>query len=160
MSRRKRTIKRKFNPDPRYNRVDVSRFINHMIKDGKKSIAQNIFYKAMDLIKEKTKKDPLLTFDKAMSNVTPKMEVKSRRVGGATYQVPFEVRPERGFSLACRWLIATAKARKATPMYKALAEELILASQKEGEAIKRKETSHKMAEANRAFAHFAWGKRK
>ena len=159
MSRRKHAVKRDYLPDPKYGRVEITRFINHIMRKGKKSVAQNIFYGAMEIISKKTKEDPVKVFDKAIENVTPKMEVRPRRVGGATYQVPFEVRPERGFSLACRWIIESAKAKKGKAMEEKLAEEFIAATNKEGEAYKKKENSHKMAEANKAFAHFAWGKR-
>ena len=160
MSRRKRKIKRDFNPDPKYNRVEVARFINHIMREGKKSLAQKIFYKAMEIVRERTKEDPIKVFDEAIKNVTPKIEVRARRVGGATYQVPFEVRPERGFSLANRWIVNSSKAKKGKAMEISLAEEILAASKKEGEAYKKKENAHRMAEANKAFAHFAWGKKK
>jgi small subunit ribosomal protein S7 len=126
------------------------------MRRGKKSLARKIVYQAFEIIKEKTKEDPLEIFEQAIKNASPLLEVRSRRVGGATYQVPREVRPERKLSLAMRWLIEAAKSKKGKPMEEKLAQELILASKNEGGAVKKKENIHKIAEANRAFAHFAW----
>jgi len=160
MGRRKKAKKRTWNPDPVYGRVDVARFINHIMRHGKKSLAQRIFYKAMEIVKEKTKKDPILVWEEAIKNVSPQMEVRPRRIGGATYQVPFEVRPERSFSLACRWIIEAARNKKGKPMFEKLAQEIIDAASKRGDAYNKKEMIHKTAEANKAFAIFAWGKSK
>lgn len=143
-------------PDPKYNRVIVTRFINGLMQQGKKSVAEKIFYSAIDIIEKKTKKNGLEVFEKAMENVKPILEVRSRRVGGATYQVPMEVRPNRKQALAIRWIVSYAKARSGKSMAEKLAEELIAASNKEGNSIKKREDTHKMAEANKAFAHFRW----
>ncbi|RLC35339.1 MAG: 30S ribosomal protein S7 [Candidatus Nealsonbacteria bacterium] len=155
MARRKQKAKT-ITPDPVYNRVDVAKFINRIMKRGKKTVAQKIVYGAFDIIKEKTQKDPLEIFEKAIQAASPLLEVKSRRVGGATYQVPVEVRGERRIALASRWIIQAAKSKKGRPMKEKLADELIAASKNEGAAVKKKEDTHRMAEANRAFAHFAW----
>ena len=143
-------------PDRIYNSETVAKFINHIMLDGKKTVAQKIVYSAFDLIKEKTKEESLEVFELALKNVGPLMEVRSRRVGGANYQVPREVRPERRTALAMRWILEVSRKGKGNPMYKCLAEELILASKNEGEAVRKRENTHKMAEANKAFAHFAW----
>lgn len=144
-------------PDLLYKSEKVGKLINSVMKEGKKSIARAIVYKAFDRIKEKAKTDnPLEVFENAMRNAGPNMEVRSRRVGGANYQVPREVRPERKTALAFRWIIGAAAKRKGKPMYEKLADELIAAANNEGDAIKKKENVHKMAEANKAFAHFAW----
>ncbi len=156
MARRKKKVKSKLVPDPVYNRVDVAKFINRIMRRGKKTVAQKIVYGAFDIIKQKTQKDPLEVFEKAIQAASPLLEVKSRRVGGATYQVPVEVRGERRIALASRWIIQAAKSKKGKPMKEKLAEELIAASKNEGAAVKKKEDTHRMAEANRAFAHFAW----
>ena len=156
MARRKKRVKRQIQPDPVYNRVDVAKFINRVMRRGKKTVARKIVYGAFEIIKEKTKKDPLEVFEKAIQNASPLLEVKPRRVGGATYQVPIEVKGERRTTLASRWIIQAAKSKKGRPMKEKLAEELILAAKNEGSAIKKKEDTHRMAEANRAFAHFAW----
>ena len=153
---RKKKEKRIISPDPVYNNVTVAKFINQVMRRGKKTIAQKIIYKAFDIIKEKTKKDPLETFEQALKNAAPLLEVKSRRIGGATYQVPREVRGDRRLTLAMRWIIMAAKSKKGKPMREKLAEELIEAANNTGWAIKKKEDTHRMAEANRAFAHFAW----
>ena len=152
---RKATPKRIISGDDIYDNVIVAKFINHIMQQGKKTIAVRIVYNAFDIIKEKTKKDPLDIFDSAMENAAPAMEVKSKRIGGAVYQVPREVRGERKQSLAMRWLINAAKSRKGKPMKEKLAEELIAASNNEGAAVKKKTDMHRMADANRAFAHFA-----
>ena len=138
-----------------YGRVDLGRFINYIMKDGKKSTAEKVVYGALARVKETTKEDPIAVFEKAMENVSPLLEVASKRVGGANYQVPREVRPERQFVLAVRWIISAARAKKGKPMAQKLAEEFIAASKNEGAAIKKKQDTHRMAEANRAFAHFA-----
>ena len=154
---RKRVVqKREVAPDPRYNSVLVSKFINCLMKDGKKSVAQSILYGAFDIIKERTKKDPLEIFQKAIENVKPLVEVKSRRVGGATYQVPTEVRPSRSQALSIRWIISFARARGEKTMAAKLAGELIDAANGRGGAIKKREDTHRMAEANKAFAHYRW----
>jgi len=156
MARRKKRTKREISPDPVYNNVAVAKFINQVMRRGKKTIAQKIVYRAFDIIKEKTKKEPLEVFEKAFENTSPLLEVKPKRIGGATYQVPREVKGERRLTLATRWIIKAAKSRKGKPMREKLAEELIEASENRGAAIKKKEDTHRMAEANRAFAHFAW----
>jgi len=144
-------------PDATYDSVTVGQFVNYVMSSGKKNTARAVVYRAFDEIKEKAKTDnPLAVFEAAIQNVGPSVEVRSRRVGGANYQVPREVRPERRLSLAMRWLIAAAKAKKGSPMAKRLADELIAASKNEGEAVKKRENTQKMAEANKAFAHFAW----
>ena len=143
-------------PDPVYDNVLVAKFINKIMKDGKKTTARKIVYGSFEIIKEKTKKEPLDVFEKAIDNTSPLLEVKAKRVGGATYQVPREVERDRMVTLAMRWLIEAANSKKGKPMKEKLAEELILASQNEGSAVKKKENTHRMAEANRAFAHFAW----
>lgn len=153
---RKKFKKRGTPPDPVYENVLVAKFINHVMRKGKKALAQKIVCGAFEIIKEKTKKEPLEVFEKAIENAAPLLEVRPRRVGGATYQVPVEVKGERGITLAMRWIIQAAKSKKGKSMKEKLAQELILASQNEGDAVKKKENTHKMAEANRAFAHFAW----
>jgi len=156
MSRRKKRENRNIQPDPVYNNVMVSILINHIMERGKKNIARKIVYGAFDIIKEKTQKDPLEVFDAAMQNTSPLLEIKPKRIGGATYQVPTEVRGERKITLAMRWIINAARSKKGKPMKEKLAEELMLAAKNEGSAIKKREDVHRMAEANRAFAHFAW----
>jgi small subunit ribosomal protein S7 len=156
MARRKKKEKRIIPPDFIYNNVQVSKLINQIMRRGKKTIARKIVYKAFEIIKEKTKKEPLDVFEKAIENASPQLEVKPKRVGGATYQVPREVKGDRRITLAMRWIINAAKARRGKPMREKLAEELIEASENRGVAIKKKEDTHRMAEANRAFAHFAW----
>ncbi|MCX6760892.1 MAG: 30S ribosomal protein S7 [Candidatus Nealsonbacteria bacterium] len=156
MSRRKKKVKRIIVPDFVYNNLSVAKFINQVMRQGKKTIARKIVYRAFDIIKEKTKKEPLEVFEQAIKNATPLLEVKSKRIGGATYQVPREVREDRALTLAVRWIITAAKAKKGKPMAEKLSEELINASKNEGSAIKKKEDTRRMAEANRAFAHFAW----
>jgi len=143
-------------PDPKYQDILVSRFINSLLKKGKKHTARGILYGAFDLIEEKTKNKPLDVFKKAVNNASPMIEVRARRVGGATYQVPTEVRPERRTALAIRWLISYAKERSDTSMAQKLASELMAAASGEGGAIKKKDDVHRMAEANKAFAHFKW----
>lgn len=143
-------------PDPKFKSLLVAKFINGLMERGKKSIAEQIFYSSLDLIEEKTGKNGLEVFEKAIENVRPILEVRSRRVGGATYQVPVEVRPNRKQALALRWIIGYAKARAGRSMAGKLADELIAASSKEGGSIKKREDTHRMAEANKAFAHFRW----
>lgn len=144
-------------PDFVYDSTKISKFMNCIMEEGKKNAARSIVYGAMDFIKEKTKNNnPLEVFETALKNAGPTLEVRSRRIGGANYQVPREVRPERRQALAMRWIIDAARSKKGKPMYMKLAEELIAASNNEGEAIKKKENTHKMADANKAFAHFAW----
>ena len=154
--RGKKKAKREISPDPVYNNITVSKFINQVMRKGKKTIAKKIVYGVFDIVKEKTKKEPLEIFEKAMNNASPLLEVKPKRIGGATYQVPVEVRGERRLTLAMRWIIEAAKSKKGKPMKEKLAEELINAANNTGVAIKKKEDTHRMAEANRAFAHFAW----
>ena len=155
MARGKRN-KRIIPPDAVYDNVAVQKLVNQIMKDGKKSAARKIVYGAFDIIKEKTKKEPLEVFETAIKNASPLLEVKSKRVGGATYQVPREVRGDRQVTLAMRWIIQAARSKKGKPMGEKLAGELISASNNEGSAIKKREDMHRMAEANRAFAHFAW----
>jgi len=154
--RRKTKIKKINDLDPLYNNPLVGKFINYIMRQGKKSTAQKVVYRSFDIIKEKTKGNPIELFDKAIKNISPSLEVKSRRVGGANYQVPQPVRPDRKIQLAFRWIINAAKAKKGKPMAEKLAEELMLAVNNEGAAIKKKLDTHRMAEANRAFAHFSW----
>ncbi|MBI2507204.1 MAG: 30S ribosomal protein S7 [Candidatus Niyogibacteria bacterium] len=154
--RRKAKIKTTVEPDYRYGSIVVSKLINQVMRSGKKNVARKIVYDALDLAAQKTKKEPAALLDEAIQNISPSLEVRSRRVGGANYQVPREVRPERRLALAMRWLIKATEAKKGQPTSVKLAEELVLASKNEGAAVKKKEDTHKMAEANRAFAHFAW----
>jgi small subunit ribosomal protein S7 len=156
MPRRYRPPRREVQPDLRYNSQLVARFINRLMQRGKKSIATRIMYDAFEIMEERTHRDPLELFREAIENVTPVLEVRSRRVGGATYQVPIEVRPDRRTSLAIRWLIQTAQARKGKPMAQKLADEFMDAARNTGATVKKKEDTHKMAEANRAFAHYRW----
>lgn len=155
MSRRKRIYKKNVNPDPKFNNLLVGRFINYLIMEGKKSIAEKIVYDAFDIIHEKTKKGGLNVFEQALKNVAPLVELKSRRVGGANYQVPIPVSGERRVTLAIRWIKSAAKGKKGKRMAEKLAEELVDASNKTGVAMKKREDVHRMAEANKAFAHFA-----
>lgn len=156
MPRRARAIKRKIKPDSKYQSVNLARFINKVMTRGKKSVAEGIVYEALEIIEKESKKNPLDVFEQALKNATPVIEVKPRRVGGATYQVPVDIRPERRLSLAMRWLISSARARKGKPMAVKLAEELIDASKGQGATIKKREDTHKMAEANKAFVHYRW----
>lgn len=156
MPRRRVAEKRDILPDPKYNSKIVSKFINVMLEDGKKSIAERIFYGAFDIIKEKTGQDPLKVFKAALDNVKPVIEVKPRRVGGATYQVPVEIRPQRRTALALRWIIKYARERNEKTMKERLAGELLDAFNNTGASIKKKEDTHRMAEANKAFAHYRW----
>jgi len=156
VSRRKKAIRRYVPADPRYDSQTVSKFINNLMNRGKKSLAERVFYQAMDLIEQRTSQPGVNVFKQALSNVKPALEVKSRRVGGATYQVPVEVRPERRTALGMRWLIQYSRIRKEKTMAERLAAEVILASKGEGDTMKKKEDTHRMAEANRAFAHYRW----
>jgi len=154
MRKRNYYKKREFIPDYQYGRIDVSRFISYLMKGGKKTTAEKILFKTFDLIKNQTKTDPIKVFEKALENASPLQEVVSRRIGGANYQIPRDIRPERKFFLVCHWIINAAKTKKGKPMAEKLAEELIAASKNEGAAIKKKQDTHRMAEANRAFASF------
>lgn len=154
--RKKRAEKRFIKPDPKFNDVLVAKFINSLMYDGKKSKAREVVYYAFEIIEERTQKSGIEIFKKAINNTQPLIEVRSRRVGGATYQVPTEVRPERRSALAMRWLKTYSRARNEKSMSAKLASELIAASNNEGSAVKKKEDTHKMAEANKAFAHFKW----
>jgi small subunit ribosomal protein S7 len=156
VSRRSKAVRRTVPPDPRYDSQTVSKFVSNLMTEGKKSTAERIFYSAMDLIEERTGQPGVTVFKLAVNNVKPALEVKSRRVGGASLQVPVEVRPERRAALAMRWLISYSRERSEKTMSERLAAELILASKGEGNAIKKKEDTHRMAEANRAFAHYRW----
>ena len=153
--RKKRVYKKYHKPDIQYGRVDMGRFVNYVMRDGKKSTAEKVVHDAFLKIHKSTKQDPIVIFEKAIANTSPLLEVASRRVGGANYQIPREVRPERRFILAARWITGAARSRKGKPMAEKLAEELIAASKNEGAAIKKKQDMHRMAESNRAFAHFA-----
>ena len=153
---RKKVEKHQILPDPAYNSTEVAKFINQIMRRGKKTIARKIVYGAFDDIKKKTQKEPIEVFDLAIKNASPLLEVKPKRVGGATYQVPREVKGERKIALAIRWIIQAARSRKGKPMQQKLSEELISAANNEGFAVKKKQDTHRMAEANRAFAHFSW----
>jgi small subunit ribosomal protein S7 len=156
MPRRREVSRREILPDPKYKNILVAKFINKIMERGKKSVAERILYRALEIMQEKTKEDPLKVFEKSVSNVKPVIEVKSRRVGGATYQVPTEIRPERRTALAIRWLISYAQERSEKSMEEKLAGELMDAANNRGGAIKKREDVHKMAEANKAFAHYRW----
>jgi small subunit ribosomal protein S7 len=156
MSRRQRAEHREVPPDPKYGSTEVTKFINNLMVDGKKSTAETIFYGAMGVIEEKTGQPAFKVFEQALNNVRPSVEVKSRRVGGATYQVPVEVNPSRRTALAMRWLITFSRGRSEKDMGERLAAELLSASRNEGSAVKKKEDTHRMAEANKAFAHYRW----
>ncbi|MEJ2055213.1 MAG: 30S ribosomal protein S7 [Calditrichaceae bacterium] len=156
MPRRRRPQKRTILPDPKFKDQVVAKFINGLMVSGKKSVAEKIFYDAMDYVESRTKKAPIEVFKKAMDNVAPVLEVKSRRVGGATYQVPVEVRSNRRQALAIRWLIRYATARNERTMAERLANEIVSAFNNEGASVKKREDTHRMAEANKAFAHFRW----
>jgi small subunit ribosomal protein S7 len=156
MSRRKRVVRREQIPDPKYGSLEVAAFINGLLRRGKRSVAEIILYDALDIVRDKTKGEPLEIFQKAMKNVAPLVEVKSRRVGGSTYQVPVEVRSARRQALAIRWLIGYSSSRGEKTMSQKLAGEIMAAAKGEGSAIKKRDDTHKMAEANKAFAHFRW----
>jgi len=153
--RGKQAPKRKIEGDMKYNDTEVAKFINYIMKDGKKSVARKVVYDAFDIIKNKTKQDPRHIFNKALKRVSPLLEVRGRRIGGANYQIPYQVRGERRFVLGCRWIIESARERKGVPMRAKLADEIIAAANGEGATVRKKETVHKMAESNKAFAHFA-----
>ena len=155
--RRSKNVKRKLIPDPKYNDETLAKFINYIMLDGKKSVARSVVYKTLEEIKRVGKEsDPVAVFHTAISNVSPMLEVKSRRVGGANYQIPCEVKGERRTTLAMRWILNAVKSKKGKSISKHLANEILLAYKKEGDAMKKREDTHKMAEANKAFAHFAW----
>lgn len=154
--RKKQKYNREIEPDYLHNSPVVAKFINVIMQHGKKTVAERIVYSAFERVQEQTKQEPMTVFDAAMHNVTPLVELKSKRVGGANYQVPREVRGERRMALAFRWLITAARAKKGKPMADKLAEELMLAAKNEGAAVKKKQDTHRMAEANKAFAHFSW----
>ena len=156
MARRRRAIKRLIPSDPKYNSVELARFINRVMKNGKRTVAQRIVYHALDQVSRENSREPLETFQQAIANATPALEVKPRRVGGATYQVPVEVREDRRLALAIRWIIRSARSRTGRPMADRLAQELLEASRGQGAAVKRKEDLHRMADANRAFVHYRW----
>ncbi|WP_117193865.1 30S ribosomal protein S7 [Rhizobium terrae] len=156
MSRRHRAEKREINPDPKFGDLVVTKFMNAIMLHGKKSVAENIVYGAFDVVQGKAKADPLGIFHSALDNVAPHVEVRSRRVGGATYQVPVDVRPERRQALAIRWVIAAARKRNETTMVDRLSGELMDAANNRGSAVKKREDTHKMADANRAFSHYRW----
>lgn len=147
--------KKSIKPDPKFNRLDLAKFINYLMERGKKTVAQTILYRAFEIIKEKEKKDALQIFDQAIKKVGPSVEVRGKRVGGANYQVPFPVRDDRRFTLACRWILAATHALKGKPMANRLAQVLVDSANGEGPAVKKREDVHRMAEANKAFAHFA-----
>ena len=156
MSRRRRPEKRVILPDPKFKDLILSKFMNNLMMDGKKSTAERIVYGALDSVEAKAKKDPIQLFHDALNNIKPGIEVRSRRVGGATYQVPVEVRPERAQALAIRWMISAARSRSETTMAARLSGEILDASNNRGNAVKKREDAHKMADANRAFAHYRW----
>jgi small subunit ribosomal protein S7 len=156
MSRRHKAEKREVNPDPKFGDLIVSKFMNSIMREGKKSVAETIVYGALDRMQSRAKSDPIQLFHSALENVMPAVEVRSRRVGGATYQVPVEVRPERRQALAIRWLISAARSRNENTMEERLSGELLDAANNRGSAVKKREDTHKMAEANRAFSHYRW----
>ena len=156
MSRRHRAEKREILPDPKFGDTTLAKFMNSVMVDGKKSVAESIVYGALDRIQGKTGQDPVRMFHEALTNVRPAIEVRSRRVGGATYQVPVEVRPERGQALAFRWLISSSRGRSENTMVDRLSNELLDAANNRGAAVKKREDTHRMAEANRAFSHYRW----
>jgi small subunit ribosomal protein S7 len=156
MPRRRISARRDTEPDPKYADKLVSKFINSLMWKGKRSLAEGVLYRSFDILEEKTKDNPVKVFRRALDNVKPSLEVRSRRVGGSTYQIPTEVRPSRRTALSIRWIISFARARKERTMYERLANELLDASNNQGSAIKKKEDTHRMAEANKAFAHYRW----
>jgi small subunit ribosomal protein S7 len=156
MSRRHRAEQREINPDPKFGDLVVTKFMNSVMEQGKKSVAENIVYGAFDAIQSKSRQDPLAVFKTALDNVMPQIEVRSRRVGGATYQVPVDVRPARRQALAIRWILAAARGRNEKTMVDKLSGELLDAAQNRGNAVKKREDTHRMAEANRAFSHYRW----
>jgi small subunit ribosomal protein S7 len=156
MPRRARAVKREMRPDPKFGSYVLSKFINKVMLNGKKATAERIMYDALQIVEDQMKKDPMDVFEQALKNITPLLQVRARRVGGATYQVPVEVKPERGQIMAIRWLVDFARARTGRSMAEKLAAELINAAQGEGAAVKKRQDTHKMAEANKAFAHYRW----
>ncbi|MCU0831972.1 MAG: 30S ribosomal protein S7 [Rhizobiaceae bacterium] len=156
MSRRHSAEKREINPDPKFGDLVLSKFMNAIMYDGKKSVAETIVYGAFDKVRDRSKQDPIVLFHQAIGNVAPHLEVRSRRVGGATYQVPVDVRPERRQALAIRWIIAAARKRNETTMIDRLSGELMDAANNRGTAVKKREDTHRMADANRAFSHYRW----
>lgn len=156
MSRRNKAVRREIDPDPKYGSLSLAKFINNLMVDGKKSTAEHIIYTALEICEERSGQAGDVLFDQALSNAKPALEVKSRRVGGATYQVPIEVRPDRRAALASRWLISFARARNEKTMAERLAAEILAASKGEGATIKKKDDTHRMADANKAFAHYRW----
>ncbi|MDF1779544.1 MAG: 30S ribosomal protein S7 [Rhizobiaceae bacterium] len=156
MSRRHSAEKREIHPDPKFGDLVITKFMNAIMLDGKKSVAERIVYGAFDIVEGKTKQEPVTTFHSALENISPQVEVRSRRVGGATYQVPVDVRPERRQALAIRWLINAARSRNETTMIERLSGELMDAANNRGNAVKKREDTHKMADANRAFSHYRW----
>jgi small subunit ribosomal protein S7 len=156
MARRRRAIRRSVIPDPKYGSELITKFVNCMMLEGKKGVSETIFYKAIDILQSKTSKDALEAFNQALENVKPLVEVRSRRVGGATYQIPVDIRPERRQALGIRWLITNSRTRPEKTMYQRLAGELVDAFNNTGTSIKKKEDTHKMADANKAFAHYKW----
>ena len=156
MSRRRAAIKRKILPDHKFKDLVIAKFMNRIMEDGKKSVSERIVYGAFDIVLKKTSEEPLKFFHSALDNVKPNLEVKSRRVGGATYQVPMEVRPRRAQTLAMKWIVASALKRNEKTMKERIANEIIDAHNNKGNAVKKREETHKMAEANRAFSHFRW----
>ena len=155
MRGKKKTPKRKIKSDPKFNNTNVAKFINYIMERGKKTIAQNVFYDAMEIIAKETKQEPVAVFELAMKNVSPQLEIRTKRVGGANYQIPFPVRGDRKFALASRWILGAARDKKGKRMAEKLAEELVAASKNEGTAVRKREDVQRMAEANKAFAHFA-----
>ncbi len=156
MSRRRRAERREVHPDPQFGDRTITKFMNNLMRDGKKSVAERIVYGALEVVETRARRNPVDVFHRALENVKPTLEVRSRRVGGATYQIPVEVRPERRDALAIRWLIAATRARGEHTMRDRLAGELLDASDNRGAAVKKREDTHKMAEANRAFSHYRW----
>ena len=156
MSRRHRAEKREINPDPKFGDRDLTKFMNYIMLDGKKSVAERIVYGALEIVEGKLKREPIKVFHEALENVAPEVEVRSRRVGGATYQVPVEVRTDRQQALAIRWLINAARARSETTMVDRLSGELLDAANQRGSAVKKREDTHRMADANKAFSHYRW----
>lgn len=156
MSRRHRAEKREVLPDPKYKDLTLTKFMNYVMLDGKKSVAETIVYGALGIVEDKVKREPTAIFHDALENVRPTLEVRSRRVGGATYQVPVEVRPERKTALAIRWIVGAARSRNEHTMTERLAAELLDAANNRGASVKKREDTHKMAEANRAYAHYRW----
>jgi small subunit ribosomal protein S7 len=154
--RRKKNIPREILPDPKFGNVLVAKFINYVMKKGKKETARRVVYRTFDMLEKKYHQDPMVVFDTAVKNVGPALEVNPRRIGGAAYQVPREVRGERKLALTYRWIIQAARSKKGKPMHEKLAEEFVMASKNEGSAIKKKLDTHRMAESNKAFAHFSW----